>query len=138
LVTSAAELHSHLEAKHRGFVENIYKLFPQVQKRFAVHLEKVFTEYIIEPKTDNSPPRKTPAAITAPAATPEAGVKRKGPVDGPDAKKKAPVVAVKPPFKLMPFALRLPKELFNAEARLREQHFREKELVDKLTPSQLR
>ena len=124
-VTSASELNSHLEAKHQPFVENIFKLFPQVRKRFAVHLEKVFNEFIIEPKTDTSP-------ITAKVV---AGVKRKSDAAtksaAPEPKKK-PVVR-----KALP-VLRLPFQLFKGEERYREQQFREKELLDKLSPSQLR
>ena len=130
-VASAAELKTHLEAQHQTFLQNLFKLFPQVEKRFAVHLEKVFSEFIIEPRTD---------APTAAAKT--AGVKRKGGAAqsesaAPEPKKKAVEVKSKAAA-AMPTTLRLPNPLFKHEDRYKEQHYREKELLEKLSPSQLR
>jgi hypothetical protein len=113
-----------------------------VRKRFAIHLEKVFNEFIIEPKTDSSPPRKTvfgetvAAAAAAPAA---AGVKRKGDeavvaaAAASDPKRKPPVGKKK---KIA--MLKLPFTLFKDQLRYREQQYREKELLEKISPSQLR
>jgi hypothetical protein len=103
-------------------------------------LEKVFNEFIIEPRMDNSPPRARGDTATLAAAV--AGAKRKGAAITATAaspQKKAAAAAVTTP-KAAPSlpVLRLPNPLFRDAERLKEQHFREKELVDKLSPSQLR
>lgn len=103
----------------------------QVRKRFTVHLEKVLSEFIIEPKTDASPPRKGAAAEKQQQA---AAAKRKAENDA------AKAVAAKkkpPPRPSLPF-LTLPFKLWDLGQRHREQHYREKLLLDKLSPGQLR
>ena len=90
---------------------------------------------------DSSPPRPRGDTAATPAAA-VAGAKRKGAAIAATAaspQKKAAAAAVTTP-KAAPSlpVLRLPNPLFRDAERLKEQHFREKELVDKLSPSQLR
>ncbi len=90
---------------------------------------------------DSSPPRPRGDTAATPAVA-VAGAKRKGAAIAATAaspqKKAAAVTTPKAVVGPSLPVLRLPNPLFRDAERLKEQHFREKELVDKLSPSQLR